>query len=178
MATNNKISVFTLIAITYFYMAPPTMAMSRHHEGEANIWVKDKGFCLGVDTHYQTEGYFFSRNANVDENEVRLDGISISRNDDTYVWATYSQDQATLGPRLTSTTCIPYGEEIQSFNTETPAIEIKPGIYSIMLISHDQKGRRASFYTVKCITGSPASWSIAPVKINEKELGATRWYCD
>lgn len=173
-----KGTLILLIATAYFHTAPPAIAMSRHHEGEARIWIEDEKICLGPDTRYVFGGYFFPRHAEVDENEVRLYGISISRNDDTYVWETYSQGFELSGPRLMSDTCLPYGENIETFTTKVPAKEIEPGMYSIMLMARDQKGRRASFFTNKCITGSPGNWSISSVKINEQDLTSSRWSCE
>ncbi|WP_152987304.1 hypothetical protein [Pseudomonas sp. TTU2014-080ASC] len=153
-------------------------AMSRYNDGDARVWIENNNLCLGVENTYKVGGVFLSRNAQVDENQLTLYGVSISRNDEGVVWENYSNSETKQGLTLNTSTCIPYGENIDNFATPTPAKNLEPGIYSILLRAGDSKGRRAWFSTTTCLKGSSNAWSVAPAKVNENAVGFARWYCE
>jgi hypothetical protein len=166
-----------LIALS-FLGATSVQAMSRHHDGEARVWSQDDKLCLGVAPTYETDGILFSGTAQVDDNDVRLYAISVSAIDKG-VWDTYIPPESSAeGFRVTSDTCISYGQNLAGFVTKTSAQPIKSGLYSVILEAGDQKNRRARFYLKACISNKQNTWSITPANINKRETDSKQFYCE
>lgn len=158
--------------------AASTQAMSRYNDGEARAWFQNNKLCLGVKDSYQVGGGFFSRNAKVDENQLKLYGVSIIRNDEAVVWESQSNSETKQGVNLATNTCITYGDEIENFLTTIPAKKIESGVYSILLRGGDSKARRAWFFTRACVNNKQGIWTVTPVNINEDEAGSNRFFCN
>ncbi|WP_152987305.1 hypothetical protein [Pseudomonas sp. TTU2014-080ASC] len=167
-----------LILLLTCHLAFPAQAMSRHHDGEARVWSQDDKLCLGVAPTYKTGGILFSGTAQVNDNDVRLHAISVSAVDKDMWHAYIPPESSAEGVRVTSDTCISYGQSLAGFTTKTPAQPINPGLYSVILEAGDQKNRRARFYLKACISLTQNTWAVTPAKFNENETGSSRFYCD
>ncbi|MCU1717818.1 hypothetical protein [Pseudomonas sp. 5P_3.1_Bac2] len=176
MTKNFFLSLFTVFGLLHISTA--AHAMSRHHDGEARIWVKGNDLCLGVDDQYATDGIIFFNRAQVDENQVKLYRIAVSGTDST-LWDYYLPPESmSNGPLLTSSTCLVYGQTISSFITRSPAKPVEAGLYKVMLEAIDHKDRRAWFYTRVCVSNQQGTWTVTPVKVNKNETNPNRFYCE
>lgn len=148
-------------------------AMSRHHDGDARVWIRNGTLCIGADETYEVPG-FFSRKARLDQNQVELYAIQVNRQS-AQIWeASTPPGTMSSNLRLQSDTCIEYGKPVVSFENQVPPQELKPDIYEVLLQAGDQKNRRAWFYKRFCLIGQADNWS---VKDAERIENTHEWRC-
>ncbi|SHM33637.1 hypothetical protein SAMN05216288_3477 [Pseudomonas punonensis] len=171
MPANSYRSV--LLSVLAFGFLCDGHAMSRHHDGDARVWVRNGVLCIGADETYEVPG-FFSRKARLDQNEVVLYAVQVNR-PSVQAWETSTPPGVTSSTlKLRSDTCVEYGEPIVSFENQVPPQPLKPGIYEVLLQAGDQKNRRAWFYKRFCLIGEAGDWS---VKDAERVKGTNEWRC-
>lgn len=162
-----------LLSLLIFGFLCDGHATSRHHDGDARVWIHDGALCIGANETYEVPG-FFSRKAHLDQNQVVLYAVQVNRSL-TQAWEA-STPPGTIGStvRLRPDTCIEYGQPIASFENQIPPQALEPDIYEVLLQAGDQKNRRAWFYKRFCLIGGPGNWS---VRDTERLEGTHEWRC-
>lgn len=162
-----------LLSVLVFGFLCDGHAMSRHHDGDARVWVRNGALCLGADETYEVPG-FFSRKARLDQNQVVLYGVQLNH-PSAQVWET-STPPGSAGStlQLRSDTCVEYGQPVAGFENQVPPQALEPGIYEALLQAADQKNRRAWFYKRFCLIGEAGQWSVRDA---ERMQGTHEWRC-
>lgn len=162
-----------LAPLLAFVFLAEGQAMSRHHDGEAQVWVREGSLCIGASATYAVSG-FFSSKARLDQNQVTLYAVQVNR--PAYpAWSTEApRDTTASSTRLQPGACIEYGKPIASFSTSVPPRELQPDVYEVLLQASDQDNRRAWFYKRFCLSNEAGSWAVTDaVRLD----GASQWRC-
>ncbi|WP_152227462.1 hypothetical protein [Pseudomonas sp. SCB32] len=148
--------------------------MSRLFDGEATVWMRGETLCFG-DVAFKSPGLFFNRTLAVDERQVAVHFIEVSREPYESYWATGGVDVARGAP-LRSDTCFAYGQAIAGFKEKAPARPLTPGMYSVTVSGHDSAGdgARATFMKTFCLESRADGLAVIDAGYDEK-LG--RWRC-
>ncbi len=162
-----------LLSVMVFGFLCDGHAMSRHHDGDARVWIRNGALCIGADETYEVPG-LFSRKASLDQNHVVLYAVQVNR-PSAQVWEASTPPGATSSTlRLRSDTCIEYGQPIVSLENQVPPQTLKPDIYEVFLQAGDQKNRRAWFYKRFCLIDEAGNWSVRDA---ERIEGTHEWRC-
>lgn len=162
-----------LLPVLVFGFLCDGYAMSRHHDGDAHVWIRNGTLCMGPGETYEVPG-FFSRQARLDQNQVLLYAVQVNR-PSSQAWETSAPTEAPNSSlRLESDTCIEYGQPIASFSNQVSPQALKPDIYEVFLQASDQKHRRAWFYKRFCLIGEDGNWSVRDA---ERIAGSHEWRC-
>ncbi|MGE8361986.1 hypothetical protein [Pseudomonas sp.] len=147
--------------------------MSRHHDGEAQVWISNGSLCLGAADTYEVPG-FFSRQARLDQNQVTLYAVQVNR--PTYqAWEIATPQELPISSvQLQPGACIEYGKPLAPFSTHVSPRELEPGVYEVLLQAGDQNNRRAWFYKRFCLSGETGDWSVGEA---ERLEGTSHWQC-
>ena len=167
-------SLKTLLPILALAVLGQGHATSRHHDGEARVWMRDGLLCLGAAETYEVSG-FFSNSARLDQNQVDLYALQVNQ-PSTQAWELSApQGMKPSAARLEPEGCIEYGQSLAGLETQTPPRPLTPGVYEVFLQAGDQKNRRAWFYKRFCLAGEAGAWT---VKQARRETGTQSWHCD
>lgn len=142
--------------------------MSRHHDGDARVWLREGSLCLGAAGTYKVSG-FFSSTARLDQNQVTLYAMQVNRPSYQAWSAEAPRDTTVSSVQLQPGACIEYGKPIAPFSTTAPPRELEPGVYEVLLQASDQKNRRAWFYKRFCLSSEAGSWAVTD---------AVQWRCE
>lgn len=162
-----------LVPLLAFACPGEGQAMSRHHDGDAQVWISNGSLCLGAADTYEVPG-FFSRPARLDQNQVTLYAVHVNR--PTYqAWEIVtSQELPVSSIQLQPGACIEYGKPLALFSTHVSPRELEPGVYEVLLQAGDQNNRRAWFYKRFCLSGKNGGWSVREA---ERLEGTSQWRC-
>ncbi|MDH1012148.1 hypothetical protein N5J43_26145 [Pseudomonas nicosulfuronedens] len=149
--------------------------MSRLFDGDANVWMQDRTLCFGG-AAFKSPGLFFNRTLQVDERQVAVQYIEVSREPYEPFWSSASIEP-TQGVPLRSDTCFAYGRAIAGFREKTPARLLEPGLYSVTVGGHDSAGdgQRATFMKTFCLEARGDGLAVIKAGYDEK---AGRWRCE
>ena len=149
-------------------------AMSRHHDGEARVWVNDGVLCLGAAETYEVSS-FLSSSARLDQNQVDLYALQVNQ-PSTQAWElSAAQGKKPSAVRLEPGGCIEYGQPLAGLETQVPPRPLAPGVYEVFLQASDQKNRRVWFYKRFCLAGEAGAWMVTQAR---REDGTQSWHCD
>lgn len=148
--------------------------MSRLFDGDANVWMQGRTLCFGG-AAFKSPGLFFNRTLKVDERQVAVHYIEVSREPYEPFWSSASIEP-TQGVPLRSDTCFAYGQAIPGFTEKTPARPLEPGLYSVTVGGHDSRGdgARATFMKTFCLESRGDGLAVIDAGFDE---GAGRWLC-
>ncbi|AGI26777.1 hypothetical protein H681_24550 [Pseudomonas sp. ATCC 13867] len=154
-------------------LAGSVQATSRHHDGEARVWMNGEQLCVGATGTYEVGG-LFSGSTKVADNVVTLHSVSVLR-DAKETWAqSVPPGTPGAGLRLVADQCIGYGRLPADFVTSTPAQPLQAGMYEVYLLAGDQKRRRAWFYKRFCLERGGEGWRVGEARFVES---AGQWQC-
>lgn len=148
--------------------------MSRLFDGDATVGMQGGTLCFGG-VAFKSPGLFFNRLLDVDERQVDVHYLEVSREPYEPYWVAAGVDPA-RGVPLRSDTCFAYGQAIPDFKEKTPARALKPGMYSVTLGGHDNAGdgARATFMKTFCPESRGNGLAVIDAGYDEA-LG--RWRC-
>ncbi len=148
--------------------------MSRLFDGDATVWMRGATLCFGG-AAFKSPGLFFNRTLKVDERQVAVHYIEVSREPYESFWATGSAEPA-QGVPLRSDTCFAYGQPIPGFKEKTLARPLTPGMYRVTVGGHDSAGdgARATFMKTFCLESRDGGLALMVAGYDEA-LG--RWVC-
>jgi len=162
-----------LMSVLVFGFLCDGNAMSRHHDGEARVWIRNGALCIGADKTYEVPG-FFSRAARLDQNQVVLYAIQVN-GPFAQAWeASTPLGAISSSLRLRPDTCIEYGQPVVSLENQVPPQALTADIYEVLLQAGDQKNRRAWFYKRFCLIGEAGNWSVRDA---ERIENTHTWRC-
>ncbi|MGE8499017.1 MAG: hypothetical protein ACN6O6_16035 [Pseudomonas sp.] len=164
----------TLAPLLAFAFLAEGHAMSRHHDGDAQVWVRERSLCIGTAATYEVSG-FFPSTARLDQNQVTLYAVQVNR--PSYQAWSAQAPRGTTGSsvQLQPGACIEYGKPIALFSTTVSPRELEPGVYEVLLQASDQKNRRAWFYKRFCLSSDSGSWAVTDAVRAE---GTSQWRCE
>ncbi|WP_370600317.1 hypothetical protein [Pseudomonas nitroreducens] len=148
--------------------------MSRLFDGDATVWMRGETLCFGG-VAFKSPGLFFNRLLKVDDRQVAVHFIELSREPYEPFWSTGSEDPS-RGVPLRSDTCFAYGKAIPGFKERTPVRPLAPGMYRVTVGGHDSAGdgARATFMKTFCLASRGKGLAVVDAGYDEK---AGRWLC-
>lgn len=148
--------------------------MSRLFDGDATVWMHGGTLCVGG-VAFKSPGLFFNRLLKVDERQVAVHYIEVSREPYEPFWSTGSVEPS-HGVPLRSDTCFTYGQPIPGFRDKSPARPLAPGMYSVTVGGHDSAGdgARATFMKTFCLESRGNGLAVIDAGYDE---GVGRWVC-
>jgi len=155
-------------------LMPPAWGMSRLFDGDANVWVRGRTLCFGG-AAFKSPGLFFNRTLQVDERQVAVQSIEISREPYEPFWSSVSLEP-NQGVPLRSDTCFAYGQAITGFREKVPARPLEPGLYNVTLGGRDSAGdgQRATFMKTFCLEARGTGVAVLDAGYDDKQ---GRWVC-
>lgn len=155
-------------------LLPSAWAMSRLFDGDANVWMRGETLCLGG-AAFKSPGLFFNRMLKVDQRQVAVHFIEVSREPYESYWATAGKEPSS-GVPMRSDTCFAYGQAIAGFQEKAPARALLPGLYHVTLGGHDSAGdgARATFMKTFCLGSREGRMVVIDAGYDEAQ---GRWRC-
>ncbi|MFR0688810.1 hypothetical protein ACLUTX_05415 [Enterobacterales bacterium AE_CKDN230030158-1A_HGKHYDSX7] len=155
-------------------LPPSAWSMSRLFDGDATVWLQGRALCFGG-VAFKSPGLFFNRTLKVDERQVTVRFIEVSREPYEAFWTSASREPM-QGVPLRSGTCLAYGQAIPGFSDKVPARPLEPGLYNVTLGGHDSAGdgARATFMKTFCLASRGDGLAVLEAGYDER---AGRWLC-
>ena len=150
------------------------LGMSRLFDGDATVWMQGGALCFGC-AAFKSPGLFFPRTLKVDERQVTVHYIEVSREPYEPYWSSSSEGPGRAVP-LRSDTCFAYGGAIPGFQEKAPVRPLQPGMYSVTVGGRDSAGdgARATFMKTFCLAARGEGLAVIDAGYDEK---AGRWVC-
>lgn len=163
------------VCLALLMPAVSAWGMSRLFDGDARVWMQGRMLCFGG-VAFKSPGLFFNRTLKVDERQVTVRYIEVSREPYEPFWSSTSIEP-TQGVPLRSDTCFAYGQGIPGFREKVPARPLEPGLYDVTIGGHDSSGEgaRATLMKTFCLESRSGGLAVIDAGFDERQ---GRWVCN